>query len=34
MKGPQPSVNVGCGRSTGEDDCVVSFICTEALGEK
>ena len=35
-KGPQPSVDIGCGSSAEEDDsyCVLSFDYTEALGEK
>jgi len=34
VKGLQPSVDIGCGSSTEEDNCVLSFICTETLGRE
>ena len=33
-EGPQPSVDTGSGSSMEDNNCVLSFVCTEALVEK
>jgi len=33
-EGPQPSVDTGSGSSMEDNNCVLSFVCREALVEK
>jgi len=33
-EGHSHHLDIGCGSSAEEDDCVLRFICTEPLGEK